>query len=553
MLKRHIRCIWALVTMLTVGALLSAESDTIGRNETINENTLKAHISFLSDDLLGGRGVGSVGSSIAQLYIANQMQLSGLKCGFEGSSYYQKFDMVEINTKTDMKLIISGKRRELGLKYYDEFVSFPGVQLEHIKISKAELVFAGYGIMAPEYNWDDFKDVDVKGKVLLVMNNDPNTGDPDFFGGKARLYYGRWSYKYEQAARMGAIGAIIIHTTPSAGYPWKVVQTSWSGVQFELPQKRQSSLLYKSWITEKGAYKIVKLGGKNLDELRAAAEDRRFKPVPLDVRVSSSLESTYRNIKATNVGGVIEGSDPALKEEAIVFTAHYDHLGIGKAVNGDSIYNGARDNASGVACILTLAQAFSRLERPVRRTLVFLAVDGEESGLLGSQYYAENPTFPAGKIAANINIDTVNIWGTTRDVSIVGSSKSTIDAEAEEVAKKHGRTALPDPRPEQGSFYRGDQFSFAKIGIPALYLTGGQDYIGRERGWGQKQGANWVNTHYHQPSDEYNPNWDLSGCIQDLHLIFEVALRLANKEQMPSWLAGDEFEPVRIKAIEKLN
>jgi Zn-dependent M28 family amino/carboxypeptidase len=539
--------------MLTVPALLSAESDLIGRDEAINENILQAHISFLSDDLLGGRGVGSVGSSIAQLYIANQMQLSGLKGGFEDSSYYQKFDMVEINTKTEMQLIITGKRRELGLKYYDEFIAFPGVQKKQIKIKKAELVFAGYGIVAPEYNWDDFKDVDVNGKVLLIMNNDPNTGDPDFFGGKARLYYGRWDYKYEQAARMGAIGAIIIHTTPSAGYPWKVVQTSWSGAQFELPQSQRSSLLYKSWVTEKGAYKIAELGGKNLDELRTAAEDRGFKPVPLGVTVSSSLESTYRNIKATNVGGVIEGSDPELKEEAIVFTAHYDHLGIGKAVDGDSIYNGARDNASGIACILTLAQAFSRLDNDVKRTLVFLAVDGEESGLLGSQYYSENPTFAAGKIAANINIDTVNIWGKTRDVSIVGSNKSTIDAEVEEVAKKHGRTTLPDPRPEQGSFYRGDQFSFAKIGVPALYLSGGQDYIGQEKGWGQKQGASWINTHYHQPSDEYNPNWDLSGCIQDLNLLFEVALRLANKEQMPSWLAGDEFEPVRLKAIEKLN
>jgi Zn-dependent M28 family amino/carboxypeptidase len=415
------------------------------------------------------------------------------------------------------------------LKYCDEFVAFPGVQKEQIKINKAELVFVGYGIVAPEYDWDDFKDVDVKGKVLLVMNNDPNTGDPEFFGGKARLYYGRWSYKYEQAARMGAIGAMIIHTTPSAGYPWKVIQTSCSGAQFELPESEQSSLSYKSWVTEDGAYKIAKLADKNLDELRAAAEDRRFKPVPLEVTVSSSLESTHRTIKATHVAGVIEGSDPELKDEAIIFTAHYDHIGIGQAVNGDSIYNGARDNASGIACILTLAQAFSRLEHPVRRTLVFLAVDGEESGLLGSQYYAENPTFPAGKIAANINIDAVNIWGKTRDVSIVGSNKSTIDAEVKEVAKKHGRTALPDPRPEQGSFYRGDQFSFAKIGVPALYLSDGRDYTGRLQRWRQKQAASWINTHYHQP------------------------LRLANKEQMPSWLAGEEVEPVRLKAIEELN
>lgn len=553
MLKRQKRCLWLVVIVMIIPAVTLAQPELIGPPKSINENTLKAHIRFLSDDLLGGRGLGSAGSAIAQLYIANQMQLLGLKGGFEGSSYYQKFDMIEINTKTEMQLKITGRRGEVDLTYYDEFVAFPGVQTERIKIDKAELVFAGYGIQAPEYNWDDFKDVDVKGKVLLIMNNDPNTGDPDFFGGKARLYYGRWSYKYEQAARMGAVGAIVIHTTPSAGYPWKVVQTSWSGAQFELPKQEQSSLIYKGWVTERGAYKIAELGGHNLDELRTAAEDRKFKPVPLGVRVSGGLDSTYRKLQATNVGGVIEGSGPKSKEQAIVFTAHYDHLGTGKAVNGDSIYNGARDNASGVACLLALAQAFSERDKPVRRTLIFLAVDGEESGLLGSQYFAANPTFLAGRIAANINIDGVNIWGKTRDVSIVGSNKSTIDAEVKEAAKTLGRIVLADAMPEQGSFYRADQFSFAKIGVPCLYLSGGRDFIGREKGWGQKQVEDWIETHYHQPSDEYNSEWDLSGCVQDLHLIFQVALRLANQEQMPCWLAGDEFESIRLKAIEQLN
>jgi Zn-dependent M28 family amino/carboxypeptidase len=552
MLKRHKRCFWLVVIVMIITAVTSVKAKLIDPPRSINENTLKAHIRFLSDDLLGGRGVGSVGSSISQLYIANQMQLLGLEGGFEGGSYYQKFDMVQINTNSEMELKVTGKRGEIDLKYYDEFIAFPGIQTEKIKIDKAELVFAGYGIQAPEYNWDDFKDVDVKGKVLLIMNNDPNTDDPDFFGGKARLYYGRWSYKYEQAARMGAVGAIVIHTTPSAGYPWKVVQTSWSGAQFELPQHEPSSLIYKGWVTEKAAYKIAELGGHNLDELRTAAEDRRFRPVPLGVRVSSRLDSTYRKLQATNVAGVIEGRDPELRKEAIIFTAHYDHLGTGKAVNGDSIYNGARDNASGVACLLALAQAFSGLAKPVRRTLVFLAVDGEESGLLGSQYYAGNPTFPAGKIAANINIDGVNIWGRTRDVSIVGSGKSTIDTEVKEAAKTPGRIVLDDHMPEQGSFYRADQFSFAKIGVPCLYLSGGRDFIGRPKVWGQKQIEEWIETHYHQPSDEYNSDWDLSGCVQDLHLIFQVALRLANKEQLPCWLAGDEFEQVRLKAIEEL-
>ncbi len=553
MFEWHKRCIWLFVTVMIISILLSAQPELIRSQKSINDNTLKSHISFLSDDLLGGRAIGSVGSTIAQLYIANQMQLLGLKGGFKDSSYHQKFDVIEINIKPEVQLKISCRRGEFDFRFYDEFIAFPGVQKEQIKIENAELVFVGYGIQAPEYNWDDYKNVDVNGKVLLIMNNDPDTGDPNFFGGKARLYYGRWSYKYEQAARMGAIGAIIIHTTASAGYPWKVIQTSWSGTQFELPQSQQSGLIYKCWIKEEAAYKIAELGDKNLDELRLAAEDRRFKPVPLGVTVSGSLYCTYRKIKATNVAGVIEGSDPELREQAIVFTAHYDHIGVGKAVDGDSIYNGARDNASGVASILTLAQAFSQLDNSPRRTLVFIAVDGEESGLLGSQYYAENPTFAPGKIAANINIDCVNIWGKTRDISIVGSNKSTIDAEVKEVVKIQGRIALPDPMPEQGFFYRSDQLSFAKIGVPCLWLSGGQDFIGRPKGWGQKKVEDWIATHYHQPSDEYNANWDLFGCIEDLHLIFQVALKLANKDEMPSWLPGDEFEPIRLKTIDKLN
>src|SRR4030042_369625 len=362
MLKRYKRFVWLVVIVMIIPVVTSAQAELSGPPKSINENTLKAHIRFLSDDLLGGRGLGSAGSSIAQLYIVTQMELSKLKGGFEGSSYYQKFDVIEINTSAEMQLKISGRRGETDLKYYDELIAFPGVQTERIIIDKAELVFVGYGIQAPEYNWDDFKDADVKGKVLLIMNNDPNTGDPDFFGGKARLYYGRWSYKYEQAARMGASGAIVIHTTPSAGYPWKVGKTTWSGAQFELPKQERSSLSYKGWVTEKAAYKIAELGGHNLDELRMAAEDKKFRPVPLRVRVSGKLDSSYRKLQATNIGGVIEGSDPKLREEAIVFTAHYDHLGTGKAVNGDSIYNGARDNASGVACLLALAWACSDVD-----------------------------------------------------------------------------------------------------------------------------------------------------------------------------------------------
>jgi len=548
MLEKGGGLIFFVFLILITAATANAQTDLDRALQAIDEKTLRAHIGFLSDDLLGGRAPGSAGSVLAQRYITSQMQLIGLRPGIGDTVYHQRFDVVEINLEPGMHLKISGKQGNLELKYYDQFIAFPGEHKEKIRLENAELVFAGYGIRAPEYEWDDFKDVDVQGKVLLIMNNDPDTGDPDFFGGKARLYYGRWDYKYEQAARMGAIGAIIIHTTASAGYPWKVVQTSWSGTQFELPRTEESGLVYKGWVTGEVAHRIAGLAGKNLDKLRSAAEERRFKPVPLGLTVNAGLAAGYRTVKAANVVGILPGSDPELRKQAVVFTAHYDHLGIGKAAQGDSIYNGALDNASGVASILSLAQAFSQLNSAPRRSLVFIAVDGEESGLLGSQYYAENPTFVPGQIAANINIDGANIWGKTRDVAIVGSGKSTIDEVVKEAAKTQGRIVLPDLMPEQGSFYRADQFNFAKIGVPALYLDTGQDFIGRPQGWGKKSVEHWIATHYHQPSDEYEPDWDLSGHIEDLVLIFQVARRLANDDRMPAWLPGDEFEAVRLKA-----
>ena len=549
MKTRNSKNCYAILLYLFIPFSLIAQEDIVVAGKTINEHTLRAHIQFLADDLLGGRAPGTTGSVLAQKYIASQMKLIGLAPGFENKSYYQEFDVMETDILPVMNLTVAGKEKELQLQYYENFIAFPGVKKEDIQIKDVELVFVGYGIQAPEYDWDDFKNVDVRGKVLLILNNDPDHGDADFFGGKARLYYGRWDYKYQQAAKMGASGAIIIHTTPSAGYPWKVVQTSWSGKQFELPQIKESPLTYKAWITEDAAYKITKIAGKNLDELRALAEKESFSPVPLGITVTGNISAQYRFFKAANVGGLLPGRDNELRQEVVVFTAHYDHLGIGKAIAGDSIYNGALDNAAGVASILTLAKTFTLLETPPSRSLLFLAVDGEESGLLGSQFYAENPTFPPGKIAANINIDGANIWGKTRDIALIGFGKSNIDALVKEIAKSQNRKVLPDQKPEQGSFYRSDQFNFAKIGVPAFYFDNGIDFVGRSKDWGEKTVTNWIETYYHQPCDEYSPDWDLSGHIQDLFLVFQVAVRLANDKKMPSWLPGDEFEAVRKKAI----
>jgi len=522
-----------------------AQSDVDNALKMITEQSLRKHIISISDDVTAGRAPGSPGSAIAQQYIAGQMQQIGLKPGAGDSGFYQYIDMVRINVDPSVKLTFTGKDKILDPGYYEDFILFPGMQQEHAGVENAELVFVGYGIQAPEFNWDDFKDTDVQDKFLLIMNNDPDNGDSSFFGGKARLYYGRWSYKFEQAARMGALGAIIIHTTASAGYPWQVVQTSWSGSQYELVQQPESRLGYKSWVTEAIASRIAEMAGYELDELRKQAMKSDFRPVPLGINVSCSINAKIEKAVGANILGVLPGSDPELSKQAVLITAHHDHLGIGKVINGDSIYNGAIDNASGVATILTMAEAFSAMKEAPRRTLVFAAVEGEEAGLIGSEYYAKHPTFAPENIAADVNIDFVNIWGKTRDVVVIGYGKSTIDEMVRVYAEKQHRVVVPDQSPELGMYYRSDQYSFAQIGIPGLYLDTGKDFVGKPAGWGKETTNIWIKTHYHQPSDEYDPAWDLSGHIEDMNLLFHVILELANQDGMPQWMPGDEFEKVR--------
>jgi len=415
-------------------------------------------------------------------------------------------------------------------------------------VDNAEIVFVGYGIVAPEYQWDDYKGVDVKGKVLLMMNNDPSD-DPKLFGGKTRLYYGRWTYKYEIAAQKGAAGAIIIHTRESAGYPYQVVQSSFTGEQFELPAENEPRLAIKMWATEAASQRIAQLAGKDLDELRRQAERRSFKPVPLGVTMALTLKNTLRQLETANVLGLLPGGDPVLKNEVVVYTAHHDHFGIGKSVQGDSIYNGALDNASGVSLLLVLAHAFAELDSPPRRSILFAAVGGEESGLLGSGYYAQHPTFRPGQMASCLNIDGMNVWGKTQDITIIGHGKSTLDAIVEDVARSQGRVVKGDQFPDRGFYYRSDQFNFAKIGVPAIFFDNGLEFIGRPSGWGKEQVEAWENTHYHQPNDEYDPAWDLTGAVEDARLEFRVGLRIANAEAMPQWQPGEEFEAARKKAL----
>ena len=393
----------------------------------------------------------------------------------------------------------------------------------------------------------------MSGKVLLMLNNDPNW-DPELFAGNERLYYGRWSYKYESAARQGAAGAIIMHTTESAGYPWQVVQTSWSGEQFHLPADGAAGLEAQAWMTEASVRELLASGGHDLDDLLAQARQREFAPVPLGITTSLQLTNTLTRTESANVIGVLHGSDPRLANEFVIYTAHHDHLGV--AADGDAedrIYNGARDNASGVGMVLNIGAAFAALPRPPRRSVMLLFVGAEEQGLLGSKYYASYPTVAPGRIAANVNYDSGNIWGRTRDITFVGLGKSSLDRVAQAVAEHEGRDLERDQFPDQGYYYRSDQFSFAQIGVPAFYFRGGTDFLDRPAGWGEEQLNAYTAEHYHQPSDELSADWNFDGMVDDARFGFLAGLIVANADRIPEWNAGDEFAAARQAAIAELD
>ena len=529
-------------------ALLTPAEKSAARH--IRPELIRAHVRFLASDLLEGRGPASRGDRLAEEYVAGQMESLGLEPAAPGGGWFQPFDIVGITSQAPPTVHFARSGEAVDLRYRDDYVAFSGVQGPEASTGGGEVVFVGYGIVAPEYQWDDYKGADLKGKVLLMMNNDPEA-DAKLFGGKTRLYYGRWTYKYEMAAKAGAAGAIIIHTTHSAGYPWQVVQTSWSGEQFALPHESEPELPVKAWVTEDGARKIARLGGQDLDALRAAAEKRDFRPVSLGVAADITLKNQVKKSQTANVIGRLPGRDPTLAKEAVVYTAHHDHLGIkeGAKPGQDSIYNGALDNASGVAAMLAIAKAMKALPEPPRRSVIFAAVAAEEQGLLGSAYLAAHPPIPAGRIAADINIDGINIWGRTRDLTMVGLGKSSLDDWIVKLAGMQGRVVVPDQFPDKGFFYRSDQFSLAKVGVPAAYFDAGTDVIGKPRGWGKEQQEKFEANDYHQPSDELRPGWELSGAVEDVQLFFYLGVKVANAPQMPRWKPGDEFEAARQKSI----
>jgi Zn-dependent M28 family amino/carboxypeptidase len=511
---------------------------------------ISGHLRFLSDDQLEGRKPGQPGDELAIKYLASQLETMGYQPAGDKGSFLQAVPMVELHADVPKDITFKKTGQSTGDQAVTlhtgggstaDMVVEPNAHIDHAAVKDAPLVFVGYGITAPEYGWDDYKDLDVRGKIVLIMNF-----NPPFKGEGVRLWYGRWPYKYQNASKHGAAGAIVIHTTPSAGYPWQVLANSANGTHQDLPPSDDDpkNMQFQAWATEAASMQIAKLGGGDLDQLRKAADEKGFKAQPLGVTLSLSMQVSQKQIQTANVVGLLPGTDPKLKQEAVLYTAHHDHLGrIPTAPGVDGIFNGALDNASGCATVLAIAQA-ATFARPKRSILVAF-VTAEEQGLLGSEWMARHPPIPANQIAADINLDSVNRWGKTTDLGELGLGKSSADAVVKKVAAEQGRTVHGDPFPDRGAFYRSDMFSFARVGVPPVAVKGGPDYAGQPKGWGEQQQVDFEHKHYHQPSDEYHGDWDLSGDVQDAQLQLVVGLRLANAPSLPQWVPGDEFEGAR--------
>jgi Zn-dependent M28 family amino/carboxypeptidase len=516
----------------------------------IDEGALRAHIKYLSDDLLEGRGTGARGGELAAKYVAAQFEALGLKGAGPNGSYFQQVALVGVKADPNTTLNVSGNGRQESFKFADEFVAFTGAQVSEANVD-AEMVFVGYGIDAPEQRWNDYKGGadDYRGKVLVMLVNDPPaTGaEPNLFGGRALTYYGRWTYKFEEGARRGAAGVILLHTNESAGYPWSVVRTSNGSWRFDIARgegDKTPFLKLRSWMTDESAHRLMSAAGLDLDQLRKQAASRDFKPVRLNLKATIDLKSEIKKVEAPNVAAIMPGRDPKLRDEYVVFSAHWDHLGIGAAdKRGDNIYNGAVDNASGVASVIEIARALAKLpasERP-RRSILFLIPTAEEQGLLGAEWYARHPLVPLKRTAADVNLDSMNIHGLTRNFVPLGAERSSLRDVVEAVARERGMNVSPDPRPEQGSFYRSDHFPFAKVGVPSINLEAGDDFKGRPKGWGQQQFDAYNTAHYHQPSDEFSADWDFTGIIQETEIALAIGRRVADTNEMPRFNPQDEF------------
>jgi Zn-dependent M28 family amino/carboxypeptidase len=519
--------------------------------QTILPEGMLTDVTTVAGDAFEGRGPGSEGDRKARAYLAGRLSEIGYEPLFSADAYEQAVEIVGLTVEDADDLVFSASDGSVAsFAYGENYMVMAGVQQPEISVEDAEVVFVGYGIEAPEEDWDDFKGADLEGKVLLMLNDDPDW-DPHLFGGQRKLSYGRWDYKYASAARQGAAGAIIIHTTESAGYPWQVVRASNIGEQFELKAGDEARTLLKGWLDWESSKALATLGGKDLEELIAAARSRDFRPVPLGVQTSMDLDVTVTRKATANVAGVLRGSDALLADEMVVLSAHHDHFGIGEPdETGDVIYNGALDNGVAIAQALAVAEAFTALsERPRRSILVFFPAV-EEQGILGSALFASSGVVQPGQMAANINLELGNVWGRTRDVIIYGKGKSELDDWLTEAARAQNRTTRGEQDVKAGWFYRSDQISFARVGVPAIWFKSGVDFIGREPGWGEKQYADWIRHTYHTPGDEVEESWNLDGLTEDARLAFRLAAAIANADVTPTWYRGDEFEAVRKAALD---
>jgi len=515
--------------------------------DSITEDSLVPHIKTLASDDFQGREPSSEGEQKTISYIKQEFQRLGLLPG-NGDSFFQEVPLVKVESEHDAEMPVRGADQSFSLKNKDEVVANTRRLVESVSLENSDLVFAGYGIVAPEYNWNDYENFDVTGKTVIVLVNDPGyaTEDPDVFNGKAMTYYGRWTYKFEEAARQGAAGILIVHETGPAGYPWDVVRNSFGGPQFymESDEKPESFPIIQGWLTSEAAEKLLKSAGQNFSELKNKATTPDFSAVNLGLNASYSVRNSISHSKSHNVLGVLPGSE--YPDEYIIYTAHWDHFGVEKSDGEIKIYNGARDNATGVAAVLDVARAYTELPEPPKRSILFMPVTAEERGLLGSEFYASNPVKPLDKTVAVINMDALNIWGPVNDITVVGYGNSELDEIVEDVAKQQNRSVRPDPEPEKGHFYRMDHFSFAKQGVPALAAEFGVDHKENGVDWMQNEIHKWTDQHYHKPSDVYDPDyWNLEGAIDDVRMYFQVGFQIADSHEFPNWREGTEFKSTR--------
>jgi Zn-dependent M28 family amino/carboxypeptidase len=517
----------------------------------ITADGMMRHIAVLAHDSLEGRAPGGMGEERTVRYLEDQFKALGLAPGNPDGTYIQNVNLVGITSRPEGTVTRNGTSRRLA--FPRDYVVGTRYPVPNVSVTNSELVFVGYGVTAPEFDWDDFKDVDVKGKTIVMLVNDPPVPDASgaldstIFKGGAMSYYGRWTYKYEEASRRGAAGALIVHETGPAGYPYLTVINSWGRENFDVnvPGGPQGRVQVEGWLARDAADSLFAEAGLNLDSLKTLAATREFRPVSLGSTANITVTTSLREVQSRNVVAKLEGRDPTLADEWVMVTAHWDHLGMDSLHGGDPVFNGALDNASGTAQMLEIAGAMASLPERTPRSVLFIALTAEEQGLLGAKYYAQNPLYPLAKTVANINMDGINQWGRTRDITVIGYGNSTLDGVLREVAARDGRVLSPDPEPEKGYFFRSDHFEFAKVGVPALYIGSGSDYLDKPEGYGKQKRDEYTAVDYHKPSDEVKSDWDLSGAVEDARALLEVAWRVAHLRTWPTWSAGSEFKAAR--------